>query len=289
MSSSYDVTVDYYVVLGVSKNATGAEIKRSYYELAKELHPDRTGGDLVKAEKFKVVLQAYEVLSDAFAKRAYDDARVAFVFEIPIPDDDGEDDSGTYDKPAGKPKRGRKPRQPSTSNRQTRANAPATPLETPPEFRERSRSQYSYTYPGSSSEKQSNPPKSPRGSPGSQPSSSPKDEAHSDKFDFFDYYEFNYQETGLLLRLRNNREDAKKEWRWYSLKKEEARYNFDFPDPFTDISMLEAMLQSAKLFEKSRRAMKKAAETRYNEHAARSIRVLNEERARRAGNEYRSM
>nr|CAD1832983.1 unnamed protein product [Ananas comosus var. bracteatus] len=55
---------DYYDVLGVSKNASPAEIKKAYYELAKKLHPDANKGDAdADAErKFQEVQQAYEVV-----------------------------------------------------------------------------------------------------------------------------------------------------------------------------------------------------------------------------------
>lgn len=65
---------DFYEVLGVPKNASEDEIKKAYRKLAMKFHPDRNQGDKAKEaeEKFKEVKEAYEVLSDAQKKAAYD-------------------------------------------------------------------------------------------------------------------------------------------------------------------------------------------------------------------------
>lgn len=63
---------DYYEVLGVNKNASNDEIKKSYRKLAKELHPDKNQGNKESEEKFKEVSEAYEHLSDADKKAKYD-------------------------------------------------------------------------------------------------------------------------------------------------------------------------------------------------------------------------
>jgi molecular chaperone DnaJ len=65
---------DYYDILGVPKNATEDDIKKAYRKLAMKYHPDRNqGGDATKAEeKFKDAKEAYEILSDASKRAAYD-------------------------------------------------------------------------------------------------------------------------------------------------------------------------------------------------------------------------
>jgi len=65
---------DYYEVLGVPKNASEDEIKKAYRKLAMKYHPDRNQGDAAKAaeEKFKEAKEAYEMLSDAQKRAAYD-------------------------------------------------------------------------------------------------------------------------------------------------------------------------------------------------------------------------
>ena len=75
MSARDYLDKDFYAVLGVTKAASADEIKKSYRKLARQFHPDANGGDPKAEEKFKVISEAYDVLSDDTKRQEYDEMR----------------------------------------------------------------------------------------------------------------------------------------------------------------------------------------------------------------------
>jgi len=63
---------DYYEIIGLDRNASTDEVKRSYRKLAMKYHPDRNPGDHEAEERFKEAAEAYAVLSDAEKRAQYD-------------------------------------------------------------------------------------------------------------------------------------------------------------------------------------------------------------------------
>ena len=63
---------DYYEVLGVSRDADEATLKKAYRTLAKKYHPDANPGDKEAEQKFKEASEAYSVLSDPQKRKQYD-------------------------------------------------------------------------------------------------------------------------------------------------------------------------------------------------------------------------
>jgi len=63
---------DYYEILEVTKDCSGAELKKAYRKLAMKFHPDRNPDDKEAEDKFKQINEAYEVLSDEEKRSTYD-------------------------------------------------------------------------------------------------------------------------------------------------------------------------------------------------------------------------
>lgn len=63
---------DYYKILGVDKDASDAEIKKIYRQLAKQYHPDKNPGDKNAEERFKEISEAYGVIGDKDKRKDYD-------------------------------------------------------------------------------------------------------------------------------------------------------------------------------------------------------------------------
>ncbi len=66
---------DFYKILGVSKDAPEAEIKKAYRKLARQFHPDSNPGDAKAEAKFKEISEAFSVLSDSEQRKEYDAVR----------------------------------------------------------------------------------------------------------------------------------------------------------------------------------------------------------------------
>ena len=77
---------DYYAILGVSKTASGDEIKKAYRKLARKHHPDVNPGDPQAEERFKEIAEAYHVLSDKERRAAYDRGPEVFAQEFDLSD-----------------------------------------------------------------------------------------------------------------------------------------------------------------------------------------------------------
>ena len=72
------VEKDFYKELGVSSDASPEEIKRAYRKLARDLHPDANPDNPAAGERFKVVSEAHNVLSDPAKRKEYDETRRLF-------------------------------------------------------------------------------------------------------------------------------------------------------------------------------------------------------------------
>ena len=73
IAPDFDPNKDYYKILGVPPSANEKDVKAAFYKLAKEYHPDRTGGKTT--EKFKEISNAYNVLGTKEKRQQYDTQR----------------------------------------------------------------------------------------------------------------------------------------------------------------------------------------------------------------------
>lgn len=66
---------DFYQILGVAKDVSDADLKKTYRKLARTFHPDSNPGDAAAEQRFKEISEAYSVLSDPTQRREYDEIR----------------------------------------------------------------------------------------------------------------------------------------------------------------------------------------------------------------------
>ena len=66
---------DFYNILGVDKNVSDADLKKTYRKLARRYHPDSNPGDAAAESRFKEISEAYSVLSDPEQRKEYDELR----------------------------------------------------------------------------------------------------------------------------------------------------------------------------------------------------------------------
>ncbi|ROW06371.1 hypothetical protein VPNG_07524 [Cytospora leucostoma] len=85
---------NYYEVLGISPDATGAEIRRAFFQLSLEKHPDKVGMSQEAHEEYVLITSAYEVLKDPSSREQYNDSLAEHQEQY-----DGEGWTHPYDRP----------------------------------------------------------------------------------------------------------------------------------------------------------------------------------------------
>ena len=75
---SFDPETDYYKRLGLNKTANSEQIKKQFYKLAKQYHPDSADSKPKDEAKFKQITEAYDILSNTDSKTQYDASRGAY-------------------------------------------------------------------------------------------------------------------------------------------------------------------------------------------------------------------
>src|SRR6185312_2278838 len=77
--------MDFYIILGVEREAAPLDIKRAYKRLARKYHPDINPGDRLAASQFRQISEAYETLVDPDRRRRYDTTGSATTAPEPSP------------------------------------------------------------------------------------------------------------------------------------------------------------------------------------------------------------
>src|SRR5262249_20241856 len=96
-----NTTLDYCSLLGIKRSATDEEVKRAYRKAVFRYHPDRNPGDNEAAEKFKQVLDGYEILSDKKKRSVYDEVTQPAEDEQSVEEEDAQTESANFDNSFG--------------------------------------------------------------------------------------------------------------------------------------------------------------------------------------------